>query len=223
VRRTTPKRWIPKQWTFKSKAVAQNFEGHVREQLPWYDLATSAVEHIARHYVPPHGLVYDIGASTGNVGRALAPLLAERKARLVGIEESPQMARFYSAPGELKIANALTFPFESFDFAVLFLVLMFIPVKHRQQLILDLHAKLLPGGALVIVDKIHTPSGYAGTCLRRMAMKWKLESGTPEAEIVQKELSLAGYQRPVNPEWFPSAVQWFQFGEFAGWLVEKHQ
>ena len=30
-------------WTFESKEVAKNFDKHVREQLPWYDMLTDAV------------------------------------------------------------------------------------------------------------------------------------------------------------------------------------
>ena len=70
---------IPTNWTFETSGVAQGFDRHVREQLPWYDLATNAILHVARHYIPENGLVYDFGASTGNIGRALAPILKKKK------------------------------------------------------------------------------------------------------------------------------------------------
>ena len=41
-----------KDWTFRG--FSGQFDGHVREQLPWYDMATAAVAMIARHYIP-HG------------------------------------------------------------------------------------------------------------------------------------------------------------------------
>lgn len=83
---------IPKKWTFKSREVANNFDAHVREQLPWYDMATAAVAHMGRHYIPHGGLCYDIGASTGNISRSLADTLKERSARMISIEESREMA-----------------------------------------------------------------------------------------------------------------------------------
>ena len=55
-------------WSFDADGIADAFDDHVREQLPWYDLATDALIHIARHYIPEGGIVYDIGASTGNMG-----------------------------------------------------------------------------------------------------------------------------------------------------------
>jgi tRNA (cmo5U34)-methyltransferase len=84
---------IPSNWTFETSAVASGFDRHVREQLPWYDLATNAITHIARHYIPEGGLVYDLGAATGNIGRAVAPVLADRGARLIGIEPSAEMVK----------------------------------------------------------------------------------------------------------------------------------
>ncbi len=218
------KKWMPEHWTFKNKGVAANFEKHVREQLPWYDVATKSVEHIARHYIPKGGLVYDIGASTGNMGRTLAPLLTERSASLVSIEESADMAKLWNAPGKLEVVDALKYDFQMYDFGVLFLVLMFLPICERKDFVMKLRSMIRPGGALVIVDKITTPPGYVGTCLRRMAMKWKLDSGATGEEIVRKELSLAGYQRPLNPNiFFPFGVEWFRFGEFAGWIIEREE
>ena len=43
---------IPREWTFESAAIASGFNAHVREQLPWYDMVTGAITHIARHYIP---------------------------------------------------------------------------------------------------------------------------------------------------------------------------
>jgi tRNA (cmo5U34)-methyltransferase len=196
----------------------------VREQLPWYDLATGAVAHLGRHYIPRGGTVYDIGASTGNIGLALKETLDQRQARFVAIEESREMADRYQGPPELVVADAVTFDYRPFDFAVCFLVVMFLPVPLRASFLRRITGLIRPGGALVIVDKINTPTGYVGTALRRLAMSWKVESGTDPSDIVRKELSLAGYQRPLNPKMLPrDARPFFQLGEFVGWVIEKEE
>jgi tRNA (cmo5U34)-methyltransferase len=213
---------IPQDWTFKSAEIASGFDAHVREQLPWYDLCTRAVVHFGRHYIPTGGLCYDIGASTGNIGRALAPTLEQRKARLVSIEESADMAAKWSAPGELWTGDALAYDFDSFDFATLFLVIMFLPIHQRAAFLFKLYARLKPGGALVVVDKLNPQGGYVWTALRRLALAWKLESGATSEQILEKELSLAGYQRPIDATILPGKpVQFFQLGEFAGWVIDK--
>ena len=213
---------IPTDWTFKNANVAKHFDDHVREQLPFYDMATQAVEHIGRHYIPRNGLVYDIGCSTGNIGRQLAATLEQRNAELIGIEESKEMAAIYHAPGRVVVAEAIGYDYKMFDFAVLFLILMFLPIGERKAFVMHLRSMIKPGGAIVIVDKINTAPGYAGTVMRRLAMRWKIDNGASHEDVVKKELSLAGYQRPLDPSWLePIAHRWFQFGEFAGWIIER--
>jgi len=211
---------IPQNWTFRSRAVAKHFDRHVREQLPWYDLATNAVAHFGRHYIPRGGTVYDIGASTGNIGLALKDTLDQRQARFIAIEESREMADRYQGPPELVVADAVTFEYEPFDFAVCFLVLMFLPVDTRASFLRRLQGLTKFGGALVIVDKVQMPAGYVGTAFSRLTLQQKLAVGAKPDDILRKELSLAGYQRPLDPRLFPATARtFFQLGEFAGWII----
>jgi len=215
---------IPEQWTFKSDDVAKGFDDHVREQLPWYDMATRIVGHVARHYIPECGLVYDIGASTGNIGNAIKETLDNRKARLVAIDNSPEMISIYNGPGEAIVADAISYEFEAFDFAVVFLVVMFLPVSKRRQWIYEMTRKIKPGGAMIVFDKCEQANGYAGTVISRLAMAEKLRNGVPASQVLDKELSLAGVQRPIDiigtiP---PNATEVFRFGDFAGWIIESN-
>lgn len=58
--------------------------------------------------------------------------------------------------------------------------------------------------------------------MRRLTMSWKLNNGARPEDIISKELSLSGVQRPLNPAVLgPDARQFFAFGEFAGYLIEN--
>jgi len=188
---------IPRNWTFEKAEIAAAFDRHVREQLPWYDLATGAIAHIARHYIPAGGLVYDIGASTGNIGRALSETLKDRRARLVAIEAAAEMVVRYDGPGEVIQADAMAFDFEPFDLGVCFLLLMFLPVSRRAAFVQKLRQRIKPGGALIIFDKCEAATGYPATVLWRLTLAGKVSAGVDPAEIVAKELSLGGVQRPI--------------------------
>jgi len=210
------------QWTFQSKDVADGFDSHVREQLPWYDLATGAVEHIARHYIPEGGLVYDIGASTGNIARAISETLEARSARLIAVEKAPEMASKYQAPGEIMIADATAMDFEPFDFGVLFLSTIFMPPNVRGEFLARFIGSLRPGGAVVMVERMQAGSGYTSTISARLTLANKLKAGAKPEDIVAKELSLSGIQRPLAQSELPQgAVEFFRLGDFAGWIVEK--
>jgi len=213
---------IPREWTFENTDVASGFDRHVREQLPWYDLVTGAVAHIARHYIPKGGLVYDIGASNGNIGRSIEETITERKAKLIGIESSAEMCALYKAPGELVQIDALDYRFQPYDLAICYLVLMFLPIGKRQEFIDYLKSLIKPGGALLIVDKCEAATGYEATVFWRLTLAGKIAAGVEAKSVIEKELSLSGVQRPLDPAMLGAdAVQWFRFGDFAGWIVTK--
>lgn len=215
---------IPDNWTFKSLEIATQFDDHVREQLPWYEFATNAVALLARHFIPKNGLIYDIGASTGNIARALAPILDARDARIVPIEESTEMAERYSGPGaeQMIVQNALDVPYTTHDVSILFLTLMFLPPARRYTFVGELYDRVRPGGAMIIVDKVEPPRGYLGTALGRLTLAGKVASRVPKDEIVDKELSLAGIQRPISPCRLPTErVEFFRYGDFVGYVIPK--
>ncbi len=211
---------IDRTWTFDSAEVASAFDSHVREQLPWYDLATGAVAHFARHYVGRGGVVYDVGASTGNIGNALRSILDERSAQLIAIERSAEMAALYRGPGKLVVADASAVDFEPFDFAVCFLTLMFVPPSQRATLWDRLRSACKVGGAVMLVDKCEAAAGYAGSVRSKMALAAKLENGAPPGEVLEKEFSLAGIQRPLRAGEIEGGLEVLRFGDFAGWIFE---
>jgi tRNA (cmo5U34)-methyltransferase len=72
----------PADWTFKNRDVADVFDQHVREQLPWYEIATGVAAFMAKAFLPTNGRMFDVGCSTGNMGRALADVITARQIRL---------------------------------------------------------------------------------------------------------------------------------------------
>lgn len=182
----------------------------------------------------------DNGIIAGN-GRVLA-------ARLLGLEQVPcirlshlseaQRRAYIIADNKLALnggwdeellrlelgrlqADALAYPFEPFDLAVCFLTLMFLPPAERRGFVARLRSRVRPGGAVIVFDKSVAASGYVATVLWRMALAGKVSAGMAPAEIVAKELSLGGVQRPISPsELGGDAVELFRFGEFAGWIIE---
>jgi tRNA (cmo5U34)-methyltransferase len=221
----TRKMDIPADWTFHNKSVADNFDSHVREQLPWYDIATGVVSHFGRHYLPEGGRMYDIGASTGNVTLMLKNEIEKRGVEAISLDNSQAMADVWRGIGKFEVADIRTYPLQSYDYAVCFLLLMFLPPADQRKVVQDLYHKLNPGGALLIFDKTDKFSGYLATVVHRLTMAGKVATGVPADEIVKKELSLAGAQRPIDVDRLlfrdMGATEVFRFGEFAGWVITK--
>jgi tRNA (cmo5U34)-methyltransferase len=215
-----------KDWTFKG--FSDDFDAHVREQLPWYEFVTESVAYITRNYVPDGGYIYDIGCSTGNMSKALLPLIDERNVFIYAIDSDEQMLKHYEKniqyPNvETYCGFAQNFEYQKFDVAILMLVTMFLPVSDQRFFIENLYDQLTEGGAIIIVDKVCSDEGYFSTVMKRLTMYWKLKNGAKHEDIINKELSLSGIQRPLDSELLASfgAKQFFQLGEFKGWVIEK--
>jgi tRNA (cmo5U34)-methyltransferase len=215
---------IPPVWTFDDDSVVDNFDKHVREQLPWYDMVSSAIAQIGNHYIPVGGVVYDIGASTGNVEKVLLDTLLCRNVQFIPVEKSSNMAAKYGGNYEVVCEDVTEFTFEPFDFAVCFLSMMFIPPHKRVELVKSMMYNLRDGGAIAIVEKTVPSGGYVSTVLSRLTLREKLNNGVSPADILAKELSLSGVQRPIDPVTLFANykyTEFFRYGEFGGYILEN--
>jgi tRNA (cmo5U34)-methyltransferase len=209
-----------KDFQFSKDMVGENFNSHVREQLPFYEMLTDAVAMIVRNYLPENGLVYDIGASTGNITSSIKDFALFRNAKVESIERSEEMSKTWNGHGVIHTSNAIDFDYEEFDVCVCFLVLMFMSVDERKTLLRNLKRKLKQGGVIIIVDKLLVDGGYFGTVMRRLTLDWKLKNGATPEQIITKELSLSGVQRPMSKDELAGGLEFFKFGEFVGWVIE---
>lgn len=216
---------VPKSWTFKSSEVAGAFDKHVREQLPWYEQLTDLVATVAKAYLPEGGRAYDVGASTGNIGRALAETIEARGIRWTGIENSEAMRPMYNAPGVLEITDAVTYEYKQCDLVVCFLTLMFFPVDVRVHWLREIHKKIRVGGAIIIVDKEEPAGGVLSSSIHRHVMLSKLKAGTSADDVLKKEFSLDGIQRPIKRGMLSAigAEEIFRFGDFVAYVLEKKE
>jgi tRNA (cmo5U34)-methyltransferase len=205
---------------FTKNMVGENFNNHVKEQLPFYEMVTNAVTMIVRNYLPENGLVYDIGASTGNITANIKDFAIGRSAKVESIERSEEMAKTWNGYGIIHTANATEFDYKDFDVCICFLVLMFMSIEERKNLLLKLKNKLKQGGIIIVVDKLLVDGGYFGTVMRRLTLDWKLKNGATAEEIISKELSLSGVQRPMTKSEL-IGKEFFRFGEFVGWVIEE--
>jgi len=209
-----------KDFKFSGEMIGNNFNSHVREQLPFYEMLTNAVTMIVRNYLPENGLVYDIGASTGNITANIKDFAISRNAKVESIERSEEMSKTWNGYGVIHTANAKDFDYQKFDVCICFLVLMFLSIEERKELLIKLKSQLKQGGIIIIVDKLLVDGGYFGTVMRRLTLDWKLKNGATPEQIITKELSLSGVQRPMTEQELTGGREFFKFGEFVGWVIE---
>ena len=214
---------IPDDWTFENAEVAKHFDDHVREQLPWYEIALDMVCFLVRSYAGAGATVIDLGCSTGTLSKKLSGTIEARKINMINVDSSIEMIKKFDGVGSILQADMVSYDLDSgHDVCICFLSLMFVDVKSRKALISKLIKNTKAGGVVIIVDKIEGVGGYLGQSINRITLENKLNAGANPVHILEKELSLSGVQRPLKeqPLFNFGFKKWFQVGDFAGYIVE---
>ena len=205
-------------WSFEP--VADDFDHYVRGQLPFYDLATLAVADLVRLHLPTAGTVVDVGASTGNIGRAIQQVLEDRYATLYAVEPSQAMRDAYVGPGFVVDATAEKFDWpDEVDVIVSFLTLAFLSPVDRGAIVDFWLERLRPGGAFIAVERVQAEAALA---CRHLIHAAKARAGASEDDVLAKEVSIAGVLRPLPVDLLPArgGRLFFAYGDFRGYVVE---
>jgi tRNA (cmo5U34)-methyltransferase len=208
---------------FKFDDVAGSFDEHIQGQLFWHrDFITRFLPEIASYYMEAHSVVYDFGASTGNVELALKGKCVERSVDFRPVEKCPKMAEAYKGDrSRLVVDDFLRVELEEFSFATSILALTFVHPSNRPAFIARLKAKCKLGGAFVFLEKMTNYGGYIGTALNRVIWSNKLSQGESLDMVVNKELSLSGVQFPLSENEVAGFKLLWAYGNFRAYIWEK--
>ncbi len=208
---------IPDRWTFKSNYIASNFDSHVQEQLPWYKQALDLTYSIASQYLYKGASLYDFGAATGNLSTLFNN--QDMGYEVIPVDDSQPMCEIMKERGLDPIcADMNALQLKPFDVAICFLSLMFLPPVQQVNFIEKLRAHRKLGGIILILDKFTPTDTYLQKVYSRITISNKLATTDPR-DIVKKELSLAGIQRPLSTSMLGEANVYFCMGEFAGYAL----
>lgn len=227
-------------WEF-DESVAEVFDDMLQRSIPQYGAMRDATLSLGRRYVRPRTDIVDLGASRGG---AIAPFVAEFGAqnRFVMVEVSSPMLgalhrRFggYEPSGTVEIRDddlRHEFPPAKASLILSVLTVQFVPIEYRLNLLTEAYNALVPGGALIFVEKILGSSADLDNLFVDRYYDLKRANGYTDEEIDRKRLALEGKLVPVtakmNEEFLASAgfrdhdvdVFW-RWLNFAGWIAVK--
>jgi tRNA (cmo5U34)-methyltransferase len=226
------------RWEFDDD-VARVFDDMLARSIPELAVLRGLVFDTGRRYVVPGTAVVDLGCSRGE---SLAPLLAAFRdgIRAVGIETSPPMldacrARFAAeiAAGTTEVLDldlGVEYPDVTASLTLCVLTLQFRPVEARARVMHDAFASTVPGGALVLAEKLRgaTPELDAQWTEQYEAMK--RANGYTQEAIDRKRLSLEGVLVPLTERentallhdaGFAVVEMFWRHLNFAAWLAVK--
>jgi SAM-dependent methyltransferase len=117
----------------------------------WSDEDFRQMAHWLRPYVPPGGLLADLGGGTGELGAGLA---FELGAQAVIVDATPQMLRRVDAVPwvSVRLATAETLPFPDGYFAALVCCDAFHHFRDQDAVVREIARVLRPHGGVLILD-----------------------------------------------------------------------
>lgn len=226
------------KWQFDAE-VTDVFEEMLRRSIPQYDVMRKAVFEIASRFAEEKTAIVDLGCSRGD---ALDPLVSRFGAynRFVGVEVSQPMLkaaqkRFqgYIDCGVVSIRDMdlrHQFPPERASVILSVLTLQFTPIEYRLKIVREAFNSLIPGGALILVEKVLGASADLDAMLVDLYYGMKRDNGYSQKEIDRKRMSLEGVLVPVTAAWNEQLLHQCGFSEvdcfwrylnFAGWVAVK--
>ena len=194
------------RFTFDQKVV-DVFDDMVLRSVPGYKQMIELIGLAGRTYPVINSNVYDLGCSTGAVTLSIASNLKSKSIKIFSIDNSQEMLDQCSknllgteANIQYICDDIENIQFENASLIVLNLTLQFINPKYRSDLIKKIFKSLLPGGALIISEKIIHENESINKSLIDLHETFKRENGYSETEIAQKRKAIEDVLIPESIE-----------------------
>jgi tRNA (cmo5U34)-methyltransferase len=232
-------RIVPVQFVFDER-VADVFEDMINRSVPGYATIISMIAVLARQYCQPGSRIYDLGCSLGAASLAMGSQVTHSDCRIVAVDNSEAMIQRLrqrleadsrtGVPIETLCADILSLDMSKASVVVLNFTLQFIPVHQREALLRRIHQAMLPGGILILSEKILFPDPEMNQLFIDMYHRFKEEMGYSKLEIAQKRSAL---ENVLIPETIPTHREralaagfrsfdvWFQCFNFASMVAFK--
>ena len=224
-------------------AVVNVFPDMIKRSVPGYNTILGMISDIAGRYVQANSHCYDLGCSLGAASIAMRNGISADNCHIISIDNSPAMIdrcktiihtasahESRSTPIRLICDDIANITIENASMVVLNFTLQFIPVDKRLLLLQKVYDGLLPGGTLVLSEKVVFTDEPHQQLMTELYHNFKRANGYSELEIAQKRTALEAVMRPETLEvhkqrlknvGFDSADTWFQCMTFASLIAIK--
>jgi tRNA (cmo5U34)-methyltransferase len=192
-----------------SAEVAGVFDDMIARSVPGYEAAQQMTVKLLNALLPPGGVVYDLGCSTGTTLLTLAERLADPTIQFVGVDNSPPMLERcrakvdqYTCRGriELRCEDLRQVRLPGADGAVFHYTLQFVPPEERFGVLQTVAQDLNPGGVVVLTEKIRFNGPRLHEVMTSLHLDHKRGNNYSELEIAQKRAAIEDVLIPLTAE-----------------------
>lgn len=214
-------------------SVADVFPDMIERSVPGYSSMLAMVEQMTQTHAVPESRLYDLGCSLGASTERIRRH-APSSCQLHAVDSSPAMVQRLQRRLEESDENACDtqvheadirdFTVSGASVVVLNLTLQFLPPDERSPLLESVGRGLLPGGALLLSEKVCFDDPAEQQLMTDLHLDFKRAHGYSELEIAQKRTALEDTLIPETLEThlrrlrdcgFAQAAVWFRCFNFA--------
>jgi tRNA (cmo5U34)-methyltransferase len=220
--------------------VVSVFPDMIQRSVPGYATLITNIGTMAARYVQPESVCYDLGCSLGAVSLSLRHAIREPACKIIAVDNSEAMidkARRIFAddeaseiPVEVVCADINEVSIDTASVVVMNFTLQFIQPAQRQALIQTIYDGLLPGGILILSEKLAFEDPQADQFHIDSHHDFKRANGYSDLEISQKRSALeqvlipetlAQHQLRLQQAGFGFVEKWYQCFNFVSMVAVK--
>lgn len=224
-------------------SVAEVFPDMLRRSIPGYSASLEAIGSLAARYVTPGTSCYDLGCSLGAATLAMRQGIRVPDCRIIAIDNAAAMVERCGAilaqddatspghtPVELVLGDIRDVQIENASMVVMNYTLQFLPIDDRQTLLRHICEGLVPGGVLLLSEKVRDDDPYMEALLVDLHHEHKRRNAYSQLEISRKRTALenvllpetvAAHRERLAGAGFAHAAVWLRYFNFVSIVAIK--
>lgn len=220
--------------------VAAVFPDMINRSVPGYALMVSTIGLLAAKYAQANSHCYDLGCSLGAASLAMRQRICQPGCDIIAVDNSRAMLERAGqlladdaksiVPVRMVCADLQDVAIENASVVVLNLTLQFVPQIGRLPLLQRIYKGLMPGGLLILSEKIAFEETGRQQFHSDLHHDYKRANGYSELEISQKRAALeqvmipetlSCHQQRLQEAGFGFSDVWFQCLNFMSLIAVK--
>lgn len=221
--------------------VVRVFPDMIKRSVPGYPTIVENLGVLAAQFARPDTVLYDLGSSLGAVTQALRRHVRSEGCEVIAIDNSSAMVErcreYLNAqnsmfqellPVQVIEGDILALEFKPASVVALNFTLQFIAPEQRLILLGRIRDALVPGGALILSEKLRFDDEQEHALLTDLHIAFKRANGYSDLEIAQKRSAIENVMKPDSLEehrqrllaaGFSKVVPWFQCLNFTSLIA----
>ncbi|KXI29460.1 carboxy-S-adenosyl-L-methionine synthase CmoA [Paraglaciecola hydrolytica] len=221
------------------QAVAEVFPDMIQRSVPGYATIIDTIGQLVGRCAQDNSHIYDLGCSLGAASLAASKNLNKTNCKIIAVDNSAAMVErcrlhtkaFKSAcPIEVLCDDIQNIAIKKASVVIMNFTLQFLAPEERNSIIAKIFAGLLPGGILILSEKLQHKDAVSNELLIDLHHEFKRRNGYSELEISQKRSALEdvmriesfeSHQQRLLSAGFVEVNMWFKCFNFASIVAIK--